>query len=268
MSLIPIISSRKRFYRPGEIAKQDKVKMVNLVDPRRSANKAISMKNFEDSIRGKHVVILIHGYNNTFEKICDAYLRVTSQMVINKVPHDMVIGLIWPGGNKKLYYWSAKRRAAQLSKRIGKLLTNISKSASQVDIIAHSLGCFLTLNALKTTTASMRNIYLMAAAVGNYTLTKGRPFANAVKPSSATFIFTSEDDDILKISFPIGEGGDYALGFTGPVPADEVVDNAITVNCSGNPDPMKHSSYSRRTEIFQFISSFQTPKNTPVEVKL
>ncbi|MCK5784946.1 MAG: alpha/beta hydrolase [Candidatus Sabulitectum sp.] len=268
MSLIPIVSSRKRFYKAGEISKDDRVKLVNLVDPRRSANKAILMDKFTEEIKGKHVVILVHGYNNTFEKICDAYLRVSSQLITNKVPHDTVVGYIWPGGTKKLNYWPAKRRAGQLSKRLGKLLTSISSSASQVDIIAHSLGCFITLNAMKTITAPVRNIYLMAAAVGNYTLTKGMPYANAASKADTTFIFKSKDDDILKYSFPFGEGGDNALGSTGPVPADKVVDNALIIDCSNHPDPIKHRSYSRRTEIFSFIGTNQTPDNTPGEVKL
>lgn len=268
MSLIPIVSSRKRFYKAGEISKRDKVKLVNLVDPRRSANKAISMSDFEQGIKGKHVVILVHGYNNTFEKICDAYLRVNSQLITNKVPHHTVVGYIWPGGTKKLNYWPAKKRARQLSKRLGRLLTGISESASRVDIIAHSLGCFLTLNAMKSTTSSVRNIYLMAAAVGNYKLTTGLPFANAARKADTTFIFKSKDDDILKYSFPFGEGGDDALGSTGPVPADKVVDNALIVDCSNIQDPIKHRSYSRRTEIFQFIRTNQAPDNTPKEVKL
>ncbi|MCK5132918.1 MAG: alpha/beta hydrolase [Candidatus Sabulitectum sp.] len=267
--MIPIVSSRKRFYKAGEISKRDKVKLVNLADPRRSINKAASMQDFIDGIRDKHVVILVHGYNNTFEKICDAYLRVTSQLVTNEVPHDTAVGYIWPGGTKKLNYWPAKRRARQLSKRMGKLLAGISASASQVDIIAHSLGCFLTLGAMKTKgSLPIRNIYLMAAAVSNYKLTTGMPFANAVKFADTTFIFKSKDDDILKYSFPFGEGGDDALGSTGPVPADKVVGNALTVDCSNNPDPIKHRSYSRRTEIFRFISTNQAPGNTPGEIEL
>lgn len=269
LSLIPIISSRKRFYKAGEVSNRDKVKLVNLVDPRRSTNKPVSMSSFTDDIRDKHVVVLVHGYNNTFEKICDAYLRISSQLITNQVPHDTVVGYIWPGGTKKLNYWPAKRRARQLSKRMGKLLATISTSASTVDIIAHSLGCFLTLKALQITgTARIRNIYLMAAAVGNYKLTTGMPFANAVKYADTTFIFKSEDDDILKYSFPFGEGGDDALGSTGPIPADKVVGNALTVDCSSIPDPIKHRSYSRRTEIFQFIGTNLAPDNTPGEVKL
>ncbi|MCD6589078.1 MAG: alpha/beta hydrolase [Candidatus Fermentibacteraceae bacterium] len=269
MSVIPIISSRKRFYKAGEISRSHRVKLVNLADPRRSANTAISMSTLSTLLENKHVILLIHGYNNTFEKICDAYLRITDQLVTNQIPHDQTVGYVWPGGTKKLSYWPAKKRARQLSKKLGELIADISLSASRVDIIAHSLGCFLTLKALqKIGSIPVSSIYLMAAAVGNYKLTRGMPFANAVKFAASTFIFKSEDDDVLKYSYPLGEWGDYALGSTGPVPRSKVVSNALTVDCSHNSDPIKHSSYSRRTEIFRFISHNQFSVNSPVETKL
>lgn len=269
MSLIPVISSRKGFYKAGKISRIDRIKVINLVDPRPANNSTMSNQTFKSKIKNKHVVLLIHGYNNTFQRVCDAYLRITNQLITNKVPFDIVVGYVWPGGSEKLYYWSAKKRAMQLSSRIGKLIKEISKEAKQVDIIAHSLGCFLTLKALQTTHQSeIRNIYLMAAAIANYKLSKGLPFSNAVKRARTVFIFKSTDDDVLKISFPIGEWGDAALGYSGPRPFDQVVKNALTINCSNLPDTIEHGSYSRRTEIFQFLSTHQSPENTPGEVQL
>ncbi len=269
MSLIPVISSRKGFYKAGEISRLDRIKLVNLVDPRPANNYFMSNQTFKEKIKNKHVVLLIHGYNNTFQRVCDAYLRITNQLRTNEVPFDVVVGYVWPGGSEKLYYWSAKKRAIQLSSRIGKLIREISEDAEQVDIIAHSLGCFLTLKALQTAhNSQIRNIYLMAAAVVNYKLSKGLPFANAIKKADTVFVFRSTDDDVLKISFRFGEWGDAALGYTGPKPHNKVEDNVLTINCSNLPDTIEHGSYSRRTEIFKFITNHQAPKNTPTEVEL
>jgi esterase/lipase superfamily enzyme len=269
VGLVPVVSSRRKYYNAGEVSRADRVRLVNLADPRRANNKAVSMKSFIGSIGGRRVVLVIHGYNNTFEEICDAYLRISYQLDTCGFDYDSMVGYVWPGGTKKLSYWPARKRARQVSKRLGRLIKKMSASAVQVDIVAHSLGCFLLLKALQGMgNSSVRNIYLMAAAVGNYKLTAGTPFANAANHAGTAFVLKSEDDNVLKYCFPIGERGDDALGYTGPVPVESVVRNAFTVDCSGCDDPIRHRSYSRRSEIFQFVCGHTEPACTPCEMKL
>lgn len=269
MSVIPIVSSRMKFYKAGVISKSEKTRLVNLSDPRPSNNKLISNGKLLNIVNGKHVVVLVHGYNNTFNEICDAYLRVTNQLNTNTVPHDEVIGYVWPGGNKKLGYLGAKQRARQLSRRISKLLNSLIGSASSVDIVAHSMGCFLFLESMKKSNkAKIRNIYLMASAVNNYGLSDGLHYSNAVSHCKGIYIFKSTDDSVLRRAFPIGEKGDKALGYTGPIPLNTVVDNALTVDCSGKQDPIEHGSYSRRTEIYEFMNNNQGPIASPNETTL
>lgn len=269
MSVVPIVSSRRKFYNAGEISKGDKIRLVNLADPRRRNNKLISNENLLRMINEKHVVILVHGYNNTFNEVCDAYLRITNQLNTSSVPHDQVIGYLWPGGDRKISYWTAKKRAQQLSGRIASLLSKLSNNASSVDIVAHSMGCFLSLATMKKSNlVKIRNIYLMAPAVGNYKLSDSAYFSKAVSRCKSAFIFKSRDDTVLRYAFPAGEKGDDALGYTGPVPYRTVVSNSLTIDCSDKPDPIDHGSYSRRTEIFEFMSNNQGPINTPGETNL
>ena len=160
MSEVPIVSSRKKFHKAGDISKSDRIKIVNLTDPRPANNKSISNDKLLNIVNGKHVVILVHGYNNSFDEVCDAYLRITNQLNTNAVPHDKVIGYIWPGGTRKLSYLGAKRRARQLSRRISDLLNSLIGSASSVDIIAHSMGCFLSLETMKKSNRAKLEIFI------------------------------------------------------------------------------------------------------------
>ncbi len=269
MTVVPIVSSRRRFYNPGEISKQDKIRLVNLDDPRPRNNKLISIEDLADKVRGKHVVVLVHGYNNPFKKVCDAYLRISNQLSNNSVPHDQKIGYIWPGGDKKLSYRAAKKRAKQLSKRVSAFLNSLTDIASSVDIVAHSMGCFLSLLGMKQSNRiRIRNIYLMAPAVGNYKLSDGLYFSNAVSKCKGVFIFKSKDDKVLRFAFFVGEKGVKALGYTGPDPFETVVQNSLTVDCSDKPEPIEHDSYSCRNEIYEFMSNNQGPITTRKETKL
>ncbi len=108
----------------------------------------------------------------------------------------------------------------------------------------------------------------MAAVVVNYKLSKGLPFANAIKKANTVFVFRLTDDDVLKISFRFGEWGDAALGYTGPRPHSKVVGNVLTINRSNLPDTIEHGSYSSRAKIFKFIITNQFSEDAPIEVKL
>lgn len=268
MSEIPVVSSRKKFYRTGAISRQDKTKIVNLSDPRPSNNREISNENLLNLVRGKRVIILVHGYNNTFSEVCDAYLRLTNQLKANSVPHDQVIGYIWPGGDKKLSYFAAKKRARKLAPRISDLLESLSDQVQSIDIIAHSMGCFLSLSTLKKAKGvKLNNIYLMAPAVKNFMLSDDKHFSSAAKKSNGAFVFKSTDDMVLRFAFSAGEG-QPALGYTGPMPFATVVNNCIVIDCSNQPDPIDHGAYSRRTEIYSFIRNNPGPVSSSVEVKL
>ena len=164
-----MVSSRKDFFRAGHISLCDKIRLVSLQDPKPRNSAAISGDALLQTVKGKHVVVLVHGYNSSFANTCEAYQRIIDLWRQHQLPHDEVVGYLWPGGAKKVSYWSAKRRARQLSQRIKAWLEVLSQQAAVVDIVAHSLGCFLLLSTLKKTseTARIRHIYLMGAAIDN-----------------------------------------------------------------------------------------------------
>ncbi|MEJ2680815.1 MAG: alpha/beta hydrolase [Gammaproteobacteria bacterium] len=272
MSVIPVVSSRKHFYKAGKISKRDRIRLVDLSDPRPANSLPVQSDLLLDQVRDKHVVVLVHGYNCTFSNVCDAYLRIIDQLREKQIPFDEVVGYVWPGGDRAISYWTARNRAKQLSVRIKDMLDTLALSASAIDIVAHSMGCFLSLATLskmgQVDSKKIRNLYLMAAAVKNYKVSEGRHFSNAAVKCNSTFVFKSQDDTVLRYAFPVGAGGCDALGYTGPVPFDSLVPNSLVVDCSHQGDPIDHGSYSRRSEIYDFISRNPGPVLSPGVTRL
>ena len=269
MAVIPVVSSRKNFYEAGKLSGRDSIKLVNLSDPRPAGFTGINSDDVADMVRGKHVVLLVHGYNSSFSKVCAAYERIIGYYKEFSLPGQVFLGYLWPGGNKFFHYWTVRRKTKQVSLRLVPLLDLVEKNARRVDTVAHSLGCLITMKAMQIRgSVKFGNLYLMAAAVRNHMLSDGRYFSPAVSFSSGVYIFKSRNDMVLCHGFPIGESGAEALGWSGPVPFETVAGNTVEIDCSGMNEKIRHGSYSRRGEIFSMISKFKDSVAEPVRITL
>jgi esterase/lipase superfamily enzyme len=269
LAVIPVVSSRKSFYEAGKLSGRDRIKLVNLSDPRPSGFNGINTDKLRDMVRGRHVVLLVHGYNSSFEKVCSAYDRIIGFHREFSLPGDVFLGYLWPGGNKFFHYWTVRRKTKQVSIRLVPIISLLERNARRVDAVAHSLGCLITLKAMQIRgRVGMGNLYFMAAAVRNYMLSSGRYFSQAVSFSSGVYVFKSRNDMVLSHGFPIGESGAEALGWSGPVPFETVARNTVEVDCSCMEQKIRHRSYSRRSEIYSMISRFKEPVSEPVKIIL
>ncbi|GAA5191157.1 alpha/beta hydrolase [Ferrimonas gelatinilytica] len=264
MSVIPMISSRQGFYQPSWQSKMDRIRAVDLIDSRPTHTLLMSRETLARQIQGKHLVLLIHGYNNSYRRVCAAYQRIIDLMAQANVEHDAVVGYLWPGGDKELGYWSARSRARRISRRMGDQLAFLTAHAARVDIMAHSMGCYLALRGLQkarlSDPAKLGNLYLMAAAVKRNRLSDARGFALPAQRARGIYIFHSKEDEVLRFAFFIAAGGEKALGYSGPKPFDTLVSNARVIDCTAAD--FDHGSYSKRKVTFEFIAANQAPVTT------
>ena len=269
MSKIPIISSRKNFFKRGVISNKDKARMVNLADPRPTNCKIISISDISNLSKDKEIYILMHGYNNSFTELADAYLKISNLLQSSGVNYGQLIGYVWPGGYMgMLSYLAAKRSAKQLSERMAGFIDEIGGSASKVNIVAHSLGCFLALLAMKKMLSNVSNIYLLAPAVSNKALLPNQIFSSGLKRADLIYVFKSSDDMVLKWGFRAAEFGHKALGFTGSDPFQQVWHRTVEVDCSNQTPVISHSEYLHRSEIFDFIANNPVVENIPAQLIL
>lgn len=172
-----------------------------------------------------HYVLLIHGYNNDLKAGQDAYegFRLVQRQIGNVGPGQPaterpLVDIYWPGDAdwgivSSLYYpWSiekAKRAASVLARALAEAVS--LNGFKQVDVIAHSMGCRLTLELLKELRAVpgiiVRRVVFMAAAVPTFMLMSGemlRAAYDSVLIQGAVSLF-SPTDPVLALAFPLGQ---------------------------------------------------------------
>ena len=247
-----IISSRHSFTQVQKSNRKLEAKEINLVDNRPANWTHLDHEQLVRSLAKKRVCLLVHGINNTFKDICSSYLIIETQLNSHKIKYDHIIGFIWPGGNSIVSFFGAKKRARELAKQNGTLLQSIFKSAASVDLIAHSLGAYLTLETIKKSgLKGIHNIYMMAPAIVDHQICRGEDLFTPTKKCAGLYVFRSEDDTVLRWTKPlIGP----ALGYKGPRDIEAVNENVRVVNCSGLTDPIRHNSYRgpRGTVLYFF----------------
>jgi hypothetical protein len=191
-----------------------------------------------DRLQGKrHVVLFVHGFNNTEAAARESYQRAFSNVL------DPVGYFFWPGDIRAWvaisalsYPWQIKH-ALTSAQRLADYLTGLlgpERTPAAVTFICHSLGARLVLEAVRLALADgrrwpeVRLLCLMAAAVPLDLVEAGQALEAAARHARSLAIFYSRADQVLHLAFPPGEEAAYpwiehklyhrALGRFGPPP--------------------------------------------------
>ncbi|MHB8534118.1 MAG: alpha/beta hydrolase [Sulfuricaulis sp.] len=177
----------------------------------------------------RRLVLLIHGYNNDLKDSEDAYRGFeTLQRELGGLDDDTpvaggrLVEVYWPGDAdwgklaSALFYPFSIGRAQISAAALATVLARAARESGhkQVDIVAHSMGCRLTLELLK----QLRNrgditvgrVVLMAGAVPTFLLDprhdrqKLRAAYDSVLSEDGLSLY-SADDKVLAYAFPLGQ---------------------------------------------------------------
>ena len=166
------------------------------------------------------VLVFVHGFNNRFD---EAVYRFAQIIHDSKAPAIPVL-FSWPsrGVVGLRAYQEDLENATNSRDAVEQLLDTIGANASvkEVTIVCHSMGCFLTLEALWSKAVrsgkigdKVKNVLLVAPDVDvNLFRTQMQQMGSA-RPRFALFL--SQDDQALKMSKSIG-GGITRLGDVNP----------------------------------------------------
>lgn len=162
-----------------------------------------------------HAVLLVHGYNNDEPGAAASYRAFTD---LAAIPGAHFVGVQWPGDNWSnfLYYM----RSIAQARASGAVLAQVLRQAAtarrglRVDIVAHSMGCRLVLEALALLLTDwppdlqVGRVVLMAAAVPVFLLESAGPptlAATFTSGRSRYLSLYSRDDNVLSKAFRIGQ---------------------------------------------------------------
>jgi len=217
----------------------------------------------------KKVLVLVHGFNSDWEDVIESYFDLA--VGIDHLKHyDQIIGFMWPGGDHAWDYRDAARRTKAVGRRLLHLLEDLRGRDAEVDLLGHSMGCRVILNALdgwtfkaERTELLVKRVFLTAPAVDDEDLEEGEKYYKATKCAEKVVVFFSRKDRmVLCWAFKLGEPNDTgcALGFRGPEDLLGCAKNVSAVNCKRAVGG--HNKYKNAPEFYRFLNKILSGKKT------
>jgi esterase/lipase superfamily enzyme len=260
-----LMSDREHFWNPDKISTNTEILWEE-------NHKAVS-SSFE-GLKDKKVLLLVHGYNNSIASTMQTYHLIKKN--IEKIEkqngstlYDVIIGYVWPGYQNTLEYYAAKENAHRLAKRLRSQLGHLSAATAHIDVLAHSMGNRLVLEALnvqpvKPLKKIVQNFYSLAAAVDGESIEKNQKYYNATLRCQNIYVFYSKRDDVLKFYYAIAEF-DEALGYEGTESRKKLPRNVQLLDCS--LFIKEHSQYFTALPFYEFIRKQRFHELPPISVE-
>jgi esterase/lipase superfamily enzyme len=263
-----MISDRDAFWDTNDLSKQTQ---ISIVDEKGNID---HQKQELSQLKQKNILLLIHGFNTDQEDVLQSYFLIQSEIekkfnTGERKLYDQVVGYLWPGGGSGIAYYEAKGHAEAVSNRVANLMSNISDQATRVDVMAHSMGNFVFLEALKKIPEPKKswmnifrnllglpvllpvgNFFSLGAAIDDESIEVDQIYGKAIERCQDVYIAYSEKDRVLKYLYTFAEL-DRALGSKGIEDISKLPSNVQLVDCSDVVDA--HTKYDEVPQVFDFI---------------
>lgn len=157
---------------------------------------------------GSKVGLFIHGYNNNFQ---EALFRM-AQMTADAELDGVAVLFAWPSEGQLTGYVADKDAATYSRDQLVELMTMLARNqrVSQVDVLAHSMGCWLTAESLRqlrlTGNSAVINRMKVILAAPDIDIDVFRSQLDVIGPLSPPMtLLVSRDDKALDLSRRIAD---------------------------------------------------------------
>ncbi|MBY0613095.1 MAG: alpha/beta hydrolase [Beijerinckiaceae bacterium] len=231
------------------------------VDP---VDRAKALSLFHSAIlRTPHrrVLVFVHGYNTRFEEAVFRFAQIMHDSGADAVP----VLFTWPSRGRLLAYNYDRESTNYSRDGLEAVLTGLSNdpSVGEISILAHSMGNWVTLEALRQMAIrkgrlppAIKNVMLAAPDVDiDVFRTQMRQLGT---PRPAMTLFVSQDDQALAISRRIW-GDVPRVGAIDPQAEpyrDELASEKIAVvdlTKLRSDDPLNHGKFAQNSEVVRLI---------------
>jgi hypothetical protein len=256
-----IVSCRKDFWSTTDFSLGLDIRDLDMTD---GSGVSVAPAAFLQSMAGKRVMVLVHGYNTDRLDLLDSYGTIERQMrLLNflggpAAPYDAVVGFAWPGGSMGASFPFARGRAADSAPHFARLLGDLRGVNATVDLNTHSLGAHVAFEAMREIPAlTVRTAWNFASAVDNESVEDGERYYTASQGCSTFYVFHSKNDPILRLWYRIGDFPDFdtALGYSGPEDPASIMNrskNVRVVNCKDLV--FSHGGYRSTGQVWSFMA--------------
>jgi esterase/lipase superfamily enzyme len=211
----------------------------------------------------KHVLLFVHGYNNMFDDAVYRFAQITHDTNAGVVP----ILFTWPSRGSLLAYTYDRESSNYSRDAMEGILRSLAAepSVKEVSILAHSMGNWVTLEALRQmairdrrVAPKIRNVMLAAPDVD---VEVARTQIAGMGPTRPHFtLFTSQDDRALAFSRRLW-GSTARLGAIDPTQepyksalARYKID-AYDLTTEQGTDNLNHGKFAESPEVVRFIGA-------------
>lgn len=261
MTTLKMISDRVNFWDVDAVSKATAIEEVD------EAGKTVRDNVSLSELQGKRILMLIHGFNEPKPDLLSNYFLIqgkVQKLLVDpqgKPFYDEVVGYAWPGCGKPVDYFSAERNAGETSDKLDELLDQMDNQGTRLDIIAHSMGNRLLLEALERADAArpVKHFFSMGAAVGDESIEREKMFGGSVEKCERVFVIYSKNDPVLEYAYLAAER-DVALGSEG---VEDISKLSHRVELVDSSDVVKeHSGYFKADQVYQFIKDSLLSSNS------
>lgn len=193
-------------WRPSEKPKPEKAFHIADIDPL-TASQLSNWLGPRVAASDGHILLFVHGYNTGFEPGIFLFSQLLEDSKVKATP----VSFSWPSRGKLLAYNYDRESATYARTALADLIDEIAEvpEVSQVTILSHSMGGWLTMEALRTLALKhgivpqkVRSVVLASPDIDVYVF--GDQFIT-LEPSQLDFtILVSQDDMALRASRWLG----------------------------------------------------------------
>jgi esterase/lipase superfamily enzyme len=206
--------------------------------------------------RGGRVLVFVHGYHNTF----DAAVYRATQLVADSGYAGTPILFSWPSAGRTLDYVYDNNSATASRTALEETLRLVAKSgATRVDIIGHSMGAWVTMEALRQLAiAGDRDL---GGKLGDVVLASPDIDVDVFKsqmrrygePKNPFFVMVSRDDRALALSRFIAGDRSRVGDFAEDAELASLGVNVMDVTGSQSGDAFNHARFADNPVLVQLL---------------
>ncbi len=209
----------------------------------------------------RQVLVFVHGFNTRFEEAVYRFAQIVHDSGTSALP----VLFTWPSRGKLLAYGYDHESASYSRDALEAVLQNLArdKSVGEISILAHSMGNWVTIEALRQ--MAIRNHGLPAKITGVMLAAPDvdfdvfqRQIAQIGAASARFTIFVSRDDEALAASRRVW--GDKprvgAIDPAGPPYKQDLhLDRVSVEDLTGvtSDDPLNHGTFAQAPEVVRLI---------------
>lgn len=212
---------------------------------------------------GRRALVFIHGYNNRFEDAVFRFAQIVHDSRADVVP----VLFTWPSRGSLLAYGYDRESASYSRDALEQLLTALATdpNVSEISILAHSMGNWVTLEALRQMAIRNKRIYpkiktvMLAAPDVDVDIFRTQ-LADMGKQRPRFTIFVSQDDRALAVSQRVW-GSQARLGQIDPAlepyrsEFEKQDITLIDLTKLQTGDNLNHGKFAESPEVVQMIGT-------------